>query len=505
MANQELLNYVQEALNADKNINEIQLELVTNGWQAADIQEVLKQIDNQAPFQRSNQLQGKFSQKILGFIFGKAKIIFAALIILILLTWVVFVLNSKNKSNNESKLNSTGTTVKTNYSNQSGFGNLIKSEKEQNILADNQSGYRIFEKIGAKNESKLTLIDPSGKVVNTTDIPNPVKLVASLKSMWLLKNDKYWLLDSRGSINSVSEDVGEALLSGTGINSENSQTKQFYTISDNEVLYQTNYNSSTNIQRKVYRINLKTGEKKEVSLGKYPGGLLAQVSLDYNTIYLIGYDIKLIKDPPQKPEDIESILHIIAIDLRSGKIQDSIPKNIYLNTKSKLWISPNGKYIAYTKDGGSTVQIYNIITDTNNEVKLPERWITNSLGGDVLPIPVWSSDSMKFLFGSYIFPAQSNDTNKKIISYIDINNFSNNTILSMDSKDYLNTDKNESGTDSYYFENLGWFNNNVAQFSFGKHEKAGDNQVKNYEYHIDTKKLQKLPSEYGELLGNYYF
>ncbi|HSW48159.1 MAG TPA: hypothetical protein VLG67_03695 [Candidatus Saccharimonadales bacterium] len=44
MVTQDLLNYVQDSLKAGKNINDIQLELVTSGWQAEDIQEALQQV-----------------------------------------------------------------------------------------------------------------------------------------------------------------------------------------------------------------------------------------------------------------------------------------------------------------------------------------------------------------------------------------------------------------------------------------------------------------------------
>lgn len=516
MVNQDLLNFVNESLKSGKSVNDIELELVTNGWQAEDIQEALGQAGNPtSPQANAVNPNISFSQvnKHLS-ILGNIKLIIPATIIIVLVIAGLIVTNSNKKSQQQSETKSQNTTQRF------GFDSLIPQASQQKIDTAVDPSYRLFLKTvpgaGRKATYQLTLISPDGKLVKTIDIPYKVVLKASLKNMWLFgetftscvssidhdpddmtKACNFWILHSDGKFEKVAESFNKELIAALGNAYE---LKHFFPVSDSEVLYQ----QCNNVDGcKIYKVNLLTGEKSVTSLkGDYKFYEIQEVSRDYSKVY--------IKDlfPKSEQEYNEKVFHLLALDLKSGQVQD-LPVKGVISSYNKYWVSPNGKYLVYTVEGIGPIKIYDVESKKVSDVSLPQGWQPSSLGGDTLPTPIWSPDSKKFLFSAYTSTPSNGIDMPKInnvsVAYIDVDSMSTNLIYSFDTKD--ESDISQFGAQSIHhsFGGLGWFDNNTAQFSLTQSNGYETQSAKNYEYHTDKKELKELPNEYGELIGNYYF
>lgn len=517
MPSQELLNFVQASLKAGKSINDIQLELVTNGWRAEDIQEVLNHFNNQNATQTSSTNFNKFLYPMSKIFpkFKNLKTLFLILVLLLIVTAGIFV-GSMNK-------NAKSVTVSKDQegADKSGFGSLIPQINNPKLTTVKNSQFRLFLKTIPQERNrftyKLSLVSPDGKLVKTIDTKYQLVLKASLGNMWLLaetftscvgsdrdldienmtKYCNYWLLHSDGTFNQVVESFNKELVAELGGSQE---MEHFFPVSEEDVLYQRCNNADG---CKIIKVNLVAGQKQDIPLkGNYEFFDILGVNQDIGKVYL--------KDsfPRSEQEYRDKIFHLLTVDLKIGQVVDEALKGVssYYN---KYWISPNGKYIAYVIDAGNAVEIFDVEKKQNYTMKLPEGWITSSLGGDTLPTPIWSPDGSKFLFESYFVPLNANEmrATKDIVAYIDVRSRSYVKIYEVDiEKDIIDNEKTK-GDYHHQLNGLGWLDNNIAQFSSYRYNNRETNilTISNYEFDTKSKKLMEITSEYGQLLGLYYF
>lgn len=294
------------------------------------------------------------------------------------------------------------------------------------LLAANPKGaaltndYKLYQR-GTSPDSyavKVTLVDGQGHVTQTAKVPYQLELLTVLPNgLFLLKENyldvvvdqlragtydheggRFWIA-GRSGIFKAGLDVDKYLRAGSGTQYG---TERIFAAGPRQVVYFHCYSipGTDRANCALYLLDIVSGQRQKLpskaiqrylDLGQDVGQsskVNMQVSNDGNTLYLL--DVS--EDPSSGSADL------LTYDFRTGKILGKHRITGLDNPKSRYWISPTGRTVAYTGVAGNGVKLVNVTDDQHSRISLrsgsPTSWSGETTSAD----PLWSPDGTRIAF-----------------------------------------------------------------------------------------------------------
>lgn len=380
------------------------------------------------------------------------------------------------------------------------------------VLSNNTlNGYTLFQKsIGPKSYAvQLSLVDPSGKLVQSATSSYPLNLYTVLDNgLFLLKEDDFDV--TANSLSSPSSSYGGSfwIASKSGIQKANTQVNQYLTqgagtqtaikhvfaAGQQQVVYTScEYLDGGNTNCSLFLLDILSGQQQQLPSTAIKDYIAAfssmgdendQISNDGKYLYIL--------DPNA------SNYSLITFDYRADKIITSKPIPGLKSSYGRFWIAPNGQTIAYVPDSGNKITVVMVATGKQSQSTLPSNWVTESWSGESAETgPLWSPDGTRLAYTSYT----QNNVGNETISLLDIKSLKNTVIANHVGQQF------GSGQISNQYSNFRWMSDSQLDFNeitiSGTAPSKAPQYGRSYLYSVSSGNLQTIPQTNGGSVGRY--